>query len=243
MNSCDVQVIGVIHEIVSPANPWWPPDLPTVAALAVALGTGGLAWFTSRLAKLTNRELEAQWRPVVVAQRDLIDLKIEGGWTLCNVDVPLVNAGRGPALNTTVKVKSENSSDEDTQTSDPLNLGTIRVEGTIRPDDPRDEDPRNVVARAQGMLYRDAVGGATARLTYTVTVTYDDLAGNTHETVLIFDDVAKGDRRPPLQAGEVAPTVSLGVTETRTPGVVRAAPRPPRWWQKKPGQKKKPPGQ
>jgi hypothetical protein len=97
-----IAVIGVLisvetdHYRRATRTDWWEwPGWEACVALgtlALAAGTGWLAWSTRRLAKQTQSDVEAQWVPVILPSVDPVQGQNANYW------VPIENAGRGPAL-------------------------------------------------------------------------------------------------------------------------------------------------
>jgi hypothetical protein len=200
----------VLAVVLSAVDHPWRLDLSTLAALLVATGTGALAFYTWRLARQTRnlaRETEedvrAEWRPVLIAGGSL-DAVAGAGSDRCSVSLRLANVGRGPALNTEVTISSQATSEE--ETSDKLRVGTIRPdrEGTA-------------TTPMSTMLYRDVVEGPRSWLTYMVRVNYWDLSGRLNETVLAFDDPEKGRRAPAPPSQGVGLSLEVTFTDVRRP--------------------------
>jgi hypothetical protein len=161
--------------------------LSSFASLCVAIGTLLLAAFTAflayetrRVARDTEEDVSAEWRPVLIAtEQPPTNAGVGGGGTSGFITVHLTNVGRGPALNTSVSVTSQSSTEA--MTSSPHNLGTVAV-GALPPQ------------TFDGLLFRDSSGGRQSFLRYTVTAGYRDLSGRLHKTVLTYDDPHRGSR-------------------------------------------------
>lgn len=100
-----------------------------VAEIAVAVGTIGLAIFTARLAHSTRKDVEAQWRPLLVpCFHNAIKGKVGSDWTgwaaLMEAGpfrVAFQNVGKGPALDLRVSV-----ADPPTSTTNFISCGPVR---------------------------------------------------------------------------------------------------------------------
>jgi hypothetical protein len=134
-----------------PAAPMTVADWIAIAAqIGVALGTGGLALFTWRLAQSTKRDVEAQWRPLLAPCEIVDTLRSIGGGTGLGTQVSYVetgavalttggrlrfaveNIGKGPALKVLVWERGQDASGKDVLHPCPKPKGTvIAVGGTM----------------------------------------------------------------------------------------------------------------
>ena len=156
-----------------------------LATLALALFTWRLARRTSDLATSTAAEVRAGLRPALIhASGGSVPVVIPNGHGTGVLRLPLLNAGRGPALNVyayAIVATSEVSSRTE-----------IAPVGNVAPDHAADM----VIA---GVPNGDH-GDDEDRTSYTVYVTiiYDDLAEQSYYTVIALSDPAKGQAvRPP----------------------------------------------
>ncbi|MBV8735142.1 MAG: hypothetical protein JO120_10210 [Solirubrobacterales bacterium] len=187
-------------------------SLSTGASLAVAVGTLLLAAFTAFLAYETRRvagdteeDVTAQWRPVLIAVGTSVSVERSPGDSDGEVSFTLVNTGQGPAINTTVTLKSESSVDK--RESPESAWGTLAV----------GQEHNDTVPK---MLFRDSSGGQQPFLRYTVIARYTDLADRVHTTILTCVDPATGTRS--ASPGEKL-VFEVRIADTRVLGPPRPA--------------------
>jgi hypothetical protein len=194
-------VIARVHFELS--NIGWEA-LVALATLALALFTWRLARRTSDLATSTAAEVRAGLRPALIhASGGSVPVVNPNGHGTGVLRVPLLNAGRGPALNVyayAIVATSEVSSRTE-----------IAPVGNVAPDHPADL----VIA---GVPDRDH-GDDEDRTYYAVYVTiiYDDLAEQSYYTVIALSDPEKGQavRTPRDYVGDPLPrALTPGGTKT-----------------------------
>jgi hypothetical protein len=179
-------------------------DVPLIIVeCLVALGTLGLAWFTMRLAQSTKRDVEAQSRPLLVPGQ-IAGHDEDGGsiwlWAFLADDgsfrFAVKNVGKGAALDLLAELGIGGIADCEPPSNPVVGVGeTAPVRG--------------------GLITLGDLHQANNRVE--VTVVYRDLAGNRHETFVVY-------RRP----DDDAPWANIEVS-----------PQPPEyphpvneWWQR-----------
>jgi hypothetical protein len=181
------------------AAPFLWEGLTAVATLVLAAGTVYLAWSTRKVARGTQAEVLAQWRPVLLPSPDAADRKSVG----YSIDegrlfVKVRNAGRGPALFIRARLDPGGFS--------PDNWSL----GALAPDDQ--------------VLLRFVMPQPTSEQMQLL-FDYRDLTGLTHSSVIVLDK-AMGDWRfydvRPFTGGSVT---QLGDAVYPQPGLPDASPR------------------
>jgi hypothetical protein len=152
-----------------------------VAEIAVAAGTIGLAIFTARLAHSTRKDVEAQWRPLLVPcfhEPDLTRVWAApdwAGWATVTdggaFRFSFQNVGKGAALQLEVSV-----ADPPTSTTNFISCGPLR-------------SPVLAVEK-KAVLQHEHATIADNRIR--VRVDYADLAGNPQHTVALYEHVPDG---------------------------------------------------
>lgn len=78
----------------------------SVSASIVALFTAILAWATLKLARASRRDIEAQWTPVVLG---VDGAEVTWDPSVPALRIPIANVGRGPALEVTGVISTEDA--------------------------------------------------------------------------------------------------------------------------------------
>jgi hypothetical protein len=170
-----------------------------VAEIAVAVGTIGLAIFTARLAHSTRKDIEAQWRPLLVPcfhnaiPRAGIATTGWFGWASLTPEGAFLfsfqNVGKGAALQLKGAVANPPTSTTDFVSLGPLASPILAVED-------------------KAVFRRDRVTIADNRIR--VRVDYADLAGNPQHTVAVYRRVVDG--TPPWVVESVEPATTRYVS-------------------------------
>jgi hypothetical protein len=146
--------------------------LVALGTLVLAAFTGWLAWVTRRLARTTALEVQAQWRPIIVPAKPIVDLVGPDETRALNYEltVRLKNIGAGPAL--AVRV-------------DRFESGDTYVEGAkfprivvVAPQEEVDATIKYALYGKTSADYAQATGGyGPVGLPTQITVKYEDMAG------------------------------------------------------------------
>jgi hypothetical protein len=153
-----------------------PADWSTLAEGGVAIGTLGLAFYTSRLAKAANADVAAQWTPVLLAARGTEYTPVRRGqqypprpfWrdqAMGTIFFCVRNVGRGPALDAIWRVV-------DTDFSGPVESDPIAIA------------PNEVALLQIRDFPLDVLGGLEGQ---DLVVDYLDIIGHAHSTTLTVD--------------------------------------------------------
>lgn len=182
------------------SSPWdfgWTA-IAGIATAFLALVTWWLAKSTRDLARETDQDVRAAWRPILVVGGDqevkvILSQDADGTYKM-DATFFVTNVGRGPALNCELlELKSRSAGGP---RRDPVKLSTIAVGSQNR-----------ITTVASGIAA--CAPNWTEPQKYVFRIRYEDIGRNLHETVFVF--VGAADR---LLSVESSPSVAARLDET-----------------------------
>jgi hypothetical protein len=198
----------MLVRVVTETDPWgfgWSA-VAGIATVILALFTAWLAKSTRDLARETDQDVRAAWRPILATEEPRITVRedLPNDRYVVQLQLLVVNTGRGPALNCEVSGRRPRSVTGINWT--PQKVNTIPVDG-------------NRPVELEGDISILHAPNWTSRQRYSFALSYEDVARNLHRTTVVFDgaELTRSRTGPGLDAALSINDIEIETLTEKTP--------------------------